>query len=61
MTTEWLNPASAAQRIGVNKQMIYDACAAGGLKHVRLGGRRNIRIRPSDLDAWMAAHETVNT
>ncbi len=59
MTTEWLDPASAARRIGVNRQLIYDAIATGGLKHVRLGGRRNIRIRLSDLDAWMVAREVV--
>ena len=60
MATEWLTPSMAAQRIGVNKQMIYDACAAGGLKHIRLAGRRIIRIRTSDLEAWMTEHEVVN-
>jgi excisionase family DNA binding protein len=31
--------------------LIYDACAAGGLKHVQLG-YRTIRVRREWVDAW---------
>jgi excisionase family DNA binding protein len=57
---EYLNVQEAADRIGVNKDFIYTACAVKGLRHIRLGGKRNIRIRPEDLDTWMESHAVVN-
>jgi excisionase family DNA binding protein len=57
---EWLTTAQAAKRISVSKEFVYDACAAGGLKHTRLRGRRNIRIRSNHLDEWMSESEVVN-
>ena len=57
----WLTPPQAAKRIGTSVQFIYDSCAAGGMKHVRLGGKRNIRIRIEDLDRWMENNEIENT
>ena len=56
----WLTPAQAADRIGVHVDFIYKNCAAGGLKHSVLAGRRNIRIRAEWLDEWMLEHERVN-
>jgi excisionase family DNA binding protein len=38
--------------------IIYDACAAGGLKHTRLG-HRTIRLRREWLDAWAEAHTRI--
>jgi excisionase family DNA binding protein len=57
----WLSPAAAARYLGVSAQFIYDACASKGLRHAKLAGRRNIRIRPEWLDTWMSQHEQVNT
>ena len=57
---QWLTAAQAAMRIGVSVEFIYDACAIKGLPHVRLGGGRNIRIRPEKLDQWMLHFEVEN-
>ena len=57
---EYLTAAQAAQRIGVSVEFIYDACAVGGLRHVRLGGKRNIRIKPEWQDEWMLQSVVVN-
>jgi excisionase family DNA binding protein len=56
----YLTAAQAATRIGTGIEFIYDACAARGLKHIRLGGKRNIRIKASQLDEWMTQFETEN-
>jgi excisionase family DNA binding protein len=46
----WLTPREAAEYLGVGVDLIYDGCAAGGLKHTRLG-HRTIRLRREWLDA----------
>ena len=53
--TTWITPREAAAYLGVCVESIYDACAAGGLKHSRLG-RRTIRLRREWLDAWAEEH-----
>jgi excisionase family DNA binding protein len=55
----WLTVAEAAGYLRVNPDFIYDACATGELQHVRLGGRRSIRVRREWLDAWMEGHRQV--
>jgi len=47
----WLSPRQAADYLGVGVDTIYDACAAGGLKHVKLG-YRTIRVRRDWIDRW---------
>lgn len=47
----WLTPRQAADYLGVGVDTIYDACAAGGLKHVKLG-YRTIRVRREWIDRW---------
>jgi len=47
----WLTPRQAADYLGVGIDTIYDACAAGGLKHVKLG-HRTIRLRREWIDRW---------
>jgi excisionase family DNA binding protein len=47
----WLSPRQAADYLGVGVDTIYDACAAGGLKHVKLG-YRTIRVRREWIDRW---------
>jgi excisionase family DNA binding protein len=53
--TPWITPREAALYLGVHVETIYDACAAGGLKHSRLG-RRTIRLKREWLDAWVNEH-----
>jgi excisionase family DNA binding protein len=48
----WLTPRQAADYLGVGIDTIYDACAAGGLKHVKLG-HRTIRLRRDWIDHWV--------
>ena len=52
---EWLTPKAAAALLGISVDTIYDACAAGELRHARLG-HSTIRIRRPWLDTWMDAH-----
>lgn len=47
----WVTPREAAAYLGVGVDTIYDACAAGGLKHVKLG-YRTIRLRREWIDRW---------
>ena len=47
----WLTIREAAQYLRVGVDLIYDACAVGGLKHVKLG-HRTIRIRREWIDTW---------
>jgi excisionase family DNA binding protein len=54
----WITPREAAEYLNVGVDIIYDGCAAGGLKHTRLG-HRTIRLRREWLDAWAEAHTRV--
>ena len=56
--SEWITARQAAEYLNVGVDIIYDGCAAGGLKHVRLG-HRTIRLRREWLDAWAEAHARV--
>jgi excisionase family DNA binding protein len=47
----WMTPRQAAVYLGVGVDAIYEACAAGGLKHVKLG-YRTIRLRREWIDRW---------
>ena len=51
---DWLTPREAAQYLRVGVDSIYDACAVGGLKHVKLG-YRTIRVRREWIDTWADA------
>jgi hypothetical protein len=53
-----LDHATRGRRISTLVDIIYDGCAAGGLKHVRLG-HRTIRLRRDWLDAWAEGHTRV--
>ncbi len=55
LTPQWLTPLQAAEYLGVGIDLIYDAIAAGGLKHTRLG-HRTIRLRREWIDAWAEEH-----
>jgi len=59
----WLTVADAALHAGVSKDTIYTACERGELRHVRIGGRRAIRLRVTWIDDWLEQHArlTVRT
>ena len=52
---DWLTPREVAEYLRAGVDLIYDACATGGLKHVKLG-HRTIRVRRVWVDARTEAH-----
>ena len=52
----WLNVAQGAEYAGVCRDLIYDACTARKMHHIRVGGRRAIRLKPEWIDAWLERH-----
>ena len=52
----WLNVAEGAEYAGVCRDLIYDACAERCLDHIRVGGRRAIRMKRESIDAWLERH-----
>ena len=48
----WLNVAQGAEYAGVCRDLINDACDARKM-HIRVGGRRAIRLKPEWIDAWL--------
>ena len=56
----WLTVKDAAEQVGVSQDFIYNACSIHGLRHVRLVGRRSIRILRSQLHDWMDSFTTCN-
>jgi excisionase family DNA binding protein len=52
----WLSVAEAATHANVSKDTIYTACERGEIRHVRLGGRRAIRLTPEWVDEWLVRH-----
>ncbi len=49
----WFKVPQAAQYAGVSRDTIYAACACGELRHVRVAGRRAIRLKPDWVDEWL--------
>jgi excisionase family DNA binding protein len=52
----WLTVSEAAEYSGVSRDTIYTACERGELRHVRIGGRRSIRVKPTWIDEWLERH-----
>ena len=48
----WLNVGDAADYACVCRDTIYTACERRELRHVRIGGRRTIRLKREWLDEW---------
>ena len=53
---QWLTVVEAAVYAGLCRDTIYTACEVGALRHVRVGGRRAIRLRPDWIDEWLERH-----
>jgi excisionase family DNA binding protein len=60
-TTQWLTIAAAAEYAAVSRDTLWEACLKHELQHVRLGGRRNIRLRAEWIDAWLERHTAMRT
>ena len=51
--TPWITVDEAAKRARCGIKLIYREVRAGRLKAVRIGGRRELRLRPDWIDAWL--------
>ena len=56
MATLWLTVPEASAHAKVSRDTIYTACERGELQHVRVGGRRAIRLKAEWIDAWLEQH-----
>lgn len=52
----WLNVKDAAEYAGVCVDTVYTACERRELHHIRIGGRRAIRMKREWIDAWFERH-----
>ena len=57
----WLTVGEGADYANVSRDTIYTACERKELRHVRISGRRTIRLRPMWIDAWLEEHATAPT
>ena len=56
---DWLTVEEAAGLAKVSEWTLYRACELGELRHVRIGGRRAIRLSRDALDEWLRRYERV--
>ncbi len=54
---KWLTVKEAAARAKLSPWSIYQACERNEITHIRVGGRRAIRMTPEALDGWLVRHE----
>jgi excisionase family DNA binding protein len=52
----WLTVTEAAAHARVSRDTIYTACERSEIRHVRIGGRRSIRLKAEWIDAWLERH-----
>lgn len=52
----WLTVGEGAEYAHVSRDTIYTACERQELRHVRINGRRTIRLKPAWIDAWLEQH-----
>ena len=52
----WFTVQEAAEYAAVSVDTIYTACEKGELRHVKVGGRKAIRLRAEWIDAWLEHH-----
>ncbi|MCC6162110.1 MAG: helix-turn-helix domain-containing protein [Acidobacteria bacterium] len=52
----WLTVGEGADYANVSRDTIYTACERHELRHVRISGRRTIRLRAVWVDEWMEQH-----
>jgi excisionase family DNA binding protein len=52
----WLKVTEGAEYAGVSRDTIYTAVERGELRHIRIGGRRSIRLKPAWIDEWLERH-----
>jgi excisionase family DNA binding protein len=55
----WLTVVEAAQRARCGVKTVYREVQAGRLRAARIGGRRELRLRPEWVDAWLEQASAV--
>jgi excisionase family DNA binding protein len=55
LSTPWLTVREAAARAKCGDRSIYKGVRSGKLRAARLGGRRELRLLPEWVDAWLIA------
>ena len=53
--TPWLTLKEAAAYARCGTRIAYQAIRRGELRHVRVGGRKEIRVKAAWIDAWLEA------
>jgi excisionase family DNA binding protein len=56
--TPWLTPKEAAGRARCGVKMIYREVKGGRLRAARIAGRRELRMKPEWVDAWLESTAT---
>jgi excisionase family DNA binding protein len=51
-----MNVAEAAEYAGVSRDTVYTAVERKQIKHIRIGGRRTIRLKAEWMDEWFTRH-----
>ena len=55
----WIDVPEGARYAGhLSQKTIYRACRDGSLRHARVSGRREIRLRREWIDDWLLATST---
>jgi excisionase family DNA binding protein len=52
----WLTVGEGAEYANLSRDTIYTACERHELRHVRISGRRTIRLKAVWIDAWLEQH-----
>jgi len=55
----WLTVNEAAERARCGPKLIYREVRAKRLRAARVGGRRELRLLPEWIDAWLLAQTTI--
>ena len=58
LATPWLTAFEAAERSKVGLKTVYREVKAGRLRAARVGGRRELRLLPEWVDAWLESTST---
>jgi excisionase family DNA binding protein len=58
-TTPWLTVGEAADRARCGPKLIYREVKARRLRAAKVGGRRELRLRPEWIDQWLDAQTTI--